>query len=227
MKTITMKEIIKALLDRIILVVIIPFVAVSVTAYISYEVLEPTYTATTTMYVLNRQSENTVNYSELMTGEMLIADYQQLALSDRVMKATAKETGLENLGGYAIDVSAASNTRIIVISVEGTDPAMAAEVANSIAGNLSDCIMDVMRVENISVIDDADPPGFPSGPNKLMNIALAGVLGLALSIFLTLVIEMMNTTIRTTEDVESALGLPVLAKVPKFEIGGKKKWHHR
>jgi capsular polysaccharide biosynthesis protein len=207
--------------------VIIPFIAISVTAYISYEVLVPTYTAATTMYVLNRQSEYALDYTELMTGEMLIADYQQLALSNRVMDAAAEETGLEHLGGYAINVSASDNTRIINITVEGTDPELSAKVANSIAQNLSDCIMDVMRVENISVIDKAVPPLFPSGPNKLRNIALSGILGLALSVFIALLIEMTNTTIRTTEDVEAALSLPVLAKIPMFDIGGKKKWHHR
>ena len=65
MKTMTVKDAIKAVLDRILLVVLIPLVAISAAAFISYNVLEPTYTAKTTMYVLNRQNDEALAYSDL------------------------------------------------------------------------------------------------------------------------------------------------------------------
>ena len=223
MKTMTGKEIMKVIFDRIVLVVLIPFLAVAATAYLNYNVIQPTYTAKTTMYVLNKQDAKVVNYSDLESGAMLIADYKELALSTRVTEATAAQTGLPDLKAYNVSISAASNTRIIEISVEGKDPVMAANVANAIAKNLSDCITDVMRIENINVIDAAKPPLLPSGPAKIRNMVLAAIVGFVFSIGLVLLIEMSNTKLKTAEDVKETLALPVLAKIPKMEKRRKRK----
>ncbi|MHB1314466.1 MAG: YveK family protein [Christensenellales bacterium] len=213
----TAKEMVKAILDRMLLVVLVPLVAVFAAAFISYNVIEPTYTAKTTMYVLNRQNAETLAYSDLTSGALLIADYKELAVSSRVIEATKKQTGLNDLKDFDIAVSAASNTRIIAITVQGKDPNLAANVANAIAENLSACIMEVMRVENINVIDAATPPQLPSGPDKIKNILLAGSIGLAFSIGLSLLLETSNTTIKTAEDIKNVLSLPVLAKIPNLD----------
>jgi len=214
MRSITLREIIKLILDKIVVVVVIPFIAIAVAAFINYNVIKPTYTASTSMYVLNRQS-NTLNYNDLTTGTLLIADYQQLALSGRVMSAAAVKAGIKNTREYSISVAAKSNTRIIQITVTGTDPVLSADYANAIADNLSTCIMEVMKVENISVIDRAGVPVNPSGPDKIKNIALTGVIGLALSIALVLLMDLSSSKIKTAEDVAEFLDLPVLAKIPQ------------
>lgn len=225
MKALTVKEMVKALLDRILLVVLIPLIAILLSGFISYNFLRPVYKAKTTMYVLNTQNSGTLVYSDLTSGALLIADYKELALSSRVVEATKKQTNLANIKDYNITVSAASNTRIIEITVEGNDPFIAANVANATAQNLASCIMEVMRVDNISVIDPAVPPELPSGPNKAKNMLYAAVIGLAFSIGLALLLEANNTKIKTADDVKSGLSLPVLAKIPVIPSKGRKTVH--
>ena len=217
MRELTLKMIIKALFSRIVFLIAIPLVAIVVTAFVNWFMIDPVYTAKTTMYVLNRQNENQVNISDLNTGAMLIADYKELATSNRVMGAVMNETGLDVRRSFDVNVASASNTRLVEISVTGKNAEESAKVANSIAANLSDAILDVMRVENISVVDPATAPLSPSAPNKTRNVAIAGFLAFALTVMVILLIEMLDTTIKTDEDVQEILKLPVLAKIPKQE----------
>jgi capsular polysaccharide biosynthesis protein len=66
------------------------------------------------------------------------------------------------------------------------------------------------------VIDTAVPPNMPSGPDALKNTVLAGMCALVLSIGIVLFAEVANTRIRTNEDAEKLLNLPVLAQIPKM-----------
>ena len=217
MRELTLKMIIKALFSRIVFLIAIPLVAIVVTAFVNWFMIDPVYTAKTTMYVLNRQNENQVNISDLNTGAMLIADYKELATSNRVMGAVMNETGLDVRRSFNVNVASASNTRLVEISVTGKNAEESAKVANSIATNLSDAILDVKRVENKSVVAAATAPLSPSAPNKTRNVAIAGFLAFALTVMVILLIEMLDTTIKTDEDVQEILKLPVLAKIPKQE----------
>jgi polysaccharide biosynthesis transport protein len=72
---------------------------------------------------------------------------------------------------------------------------------------------------NISIVDRADPPGGPSRPQPLRNLALAGVAGAAIGSMLAFLLETMDQAIRRPADVEAKLGLPVLGSVPLLGKG--------
>ncbi len=85
-------------------------------------------------------------------------------------------------------------------------------------------INEVMELGNISIIDKALAPDEPIKPKKMLNLAIGGILGLMLGVMLVFFLEYMDNTIKTTEDVESILNLPVLGVIPKDVPGkGKKK----
>lgn len=218
----TIKDVFRAILNHIGLIVLISVVAVTGAALLCWLVLPPTYTATTTMYVLNRTTESELlNYNDLNSSLQLVNDYRELAQSDRIQLRAAEALGLENLEDFDIKVEAENNTRIISVNVESTDSPMAANVANAITEELSDCIIDVMQAENISIIDSAMPPTEPSGPKSLQITVSAGIAGLLIGIALALLIEMMDTKLKTAEDVEKLLEIPVLAQIPKFDLNSK------
>jgi capsular exopolysaccharide synthesis family protein len=65
------------------------------------------------------------------------------------------------------------------------------------------------------VHERAEPALGPSKPNKRLNIMLGVMVGLVFSVFLAFFIEYLDTSVKTLEDVESALQIPVLAVIPK------------
>ncbi|MDR7551279.1 MAG: Wzz/FepE/Etk N-terminal domain-containing protein [Armatimonadota bacterium] len=69
---------------------------------------------------------------------------------------------------------------------------------------------------NIDVVSPALQPSSPVKPNKSMNLILAAVLGLMSGVFLAFLFEMLDNTLKTAEDVERELGLPVLGTIPSM-----------
>ena len=223
MQDFTLKDVYRIMLNRIWLVVVLPFIALMVSTIVVYFFIQPTYTAITTMYVLNKQNNdaNTVNYADLQSSQLLTADYRELALSKRVLTAVANELGLStsNLASdYGITITSANNTRVIQISATASDPLLASSLANAIGREFSVCVVEIMDVNNVSVVDAAVPPSVPSAPKKMQTIAIATFAGLILAIGIALLIEMFNTSIRSGEDIEKVLELALLAKIPKVKL---------
>lgn len=213
----TTQQILKSLLNHIVLVVIIPLIVVAATAYLCWNVIPKTYTAETTMYVLTQTNTDSLDYSEINLSTQLVNDYREMAESRRVKTEAAAMVGIpvkDLEKEYSISVDSTTSTRLIKLQVTGKNPAKAANLANAMAAKLSDCILDVANVENISIIDEATPPEEASGPKSLQYSAIAGVAGLALSVGLAILIDNTNVRIKSRDDVEQLLHIPVLAQIP-------------
>jgi succinoglycan biosynthesis transport protein ExoP len=76
-----------------------------------------------------------------------------------------------------------------------------------------------VTANNISIVDLATPPGAPSSPNMLLNMVLAALLGLGLGVLAALVLEVLDETLATPDDVEKKLGIPVLGVIPLLAKG--------
>lgn len=207
----------KAIIHHIFMVVVIPLIAVAVSAYVCWNVLPKTYTAETTLYVLTQSDTSTLSSSELSVSTQLVNDYQELAESRRVIEGAADMLGLDVAkmeAEYDIGVDSTTSTRLIRLSVTGESAAQAANIANALATELSACILDVTNVENINVVDQATPPSAPSGPKSFEITAAAGAAGLFLSIILAIIFDAINVKIQTRDDVQEYLGVSVLAQIP-------------
>jgi len=66
-----------------------------------------------------------------------------------------------------------------------------------------------------TIFASAEPEGRPAKPNVVVNLALGGVLGLMFGLGLAFFLEYMDTTVKSLDDVERFLGVPVLAVIPK------------
>jgi len=106
--------------------------------------------------------------------------------------------------------------------VKNTDPNMAALMANKLAEVLINAVQQILNVENVQVIDAATVPDEPVSPRKTLNTAVAAVVGLMAAIVLAFIFEYFDNSIRTPEDVEKHLGLPVLTIIPDLDNEGGK-----
>jgi capsular exopolysaccharide synthesis family protein len=81
----------------------------------------------------------------------------------------------------------------------------------------NDVIM-ASKPNNVSIVDYALAPDGPVGPNRARTVLVAMFLSLGLGIGLALLLEYLDDSIHSTEDVERLLHLPALAVIPL--IGG-------
>lgn len=188
--------------------------------------MTPRYTSTTKMYVLNRQTNEGVTSSDLQSSTYLTKDYMEMIKSRTVIEAVIADLNLdstyENVLGQ-ISVSAASDTRVIAISVTDKDPYEARDIANAVRSAAAAHIQSVMNTEAVTVVDEANIPTKKSSPKTTKNVAMAGGFGLILALAVCVVLYLMNDKVTTAEDVERYLGLSVLASMPLEEDEMRKK----
>jgi len=79
------------------------------------------------------------------------------------------------------------------------------------------------RPDNISIQSHASTPGGPIGPQRGRNILVALLLSLAAGIGLAFLLDYLDDSVRTSEDVSRHLGLPTLALIPHYLNTDKKK----
>ena len=188
--------------------------------------MTPRYTSTTKMYVLNRQTNEGVTSSDLQSSTYLTKDYMEMIRSRTVIEAVIADLNLnstyEDVLGQ-IDVSAASDTRVIAISVTDKDPYEARDIANAVRNAAAAHIQSVMNTEAVTVVDEANIPTKKSSPSTIKNVAIAGGAGLFLALAVCVVLYLMNDKVTTAEDVERYLGLSVLASMPLEEEEVRRK----
>lgn len=80
-----------------------------------------------------------------------------------------------------------------------------------------------LRTSNIRIVDRARVPVRPSSPNKKRNLILALILGLGGGVALAFLFDVLDNSVKTSEDVERYAGLPTLGVVPKFSLEGTNK----
>lgn len=216
----TLLELFQLLKKHLKLVIALPVVCAIAMGVVSFTMMDNTYTATTSMYILAKTDGSQTSYNDLSASQMLSNDIATLLDSDSVKSGAAKELGLSNLNGYKVSVTSETTTRVITLSVTGDSPDGAAAVANAMAASVSTVAQDVDAAQAINVIDKAKVPEQPSGPNRKLYIAVAALAGLFAAVAIVVLLDMLNTRVRSVDDAVELLGVPVIGRFPVVK-GGK------
>ena len=215
----TLLELFQLLKNHLKLVIALPIIFALVTAVGSWIFLANTYTANVSMYVLANSSETQSNTSlstDLSASQMITNDVSELIQSERVLNQAANQLGMSEseLKGYDIEVTSSTTTRLITISVTGDTPNSAAAIANGIADTTNSVAQEIINIEAVNVIDQAEVPTSPSGPPRTMYTAVAFLAGIFVAVAIVVLMDMINTRTRKPEEIEELLDIPVIGRIP-------------
>lgn len=218
----------EVLRKRWLIVVAIPLIAAITSGIISFFIIKSSYQASTTLIVGKKASEagqaaaQMLDNSVLLANQQLAKTYATIAQSRTVEENVIKDlnlpltvTELDSL----ISISQVKTTEILEIQVSNTNPELAASIANTMAQEFSKAVIEIKKVDSVSIVDKAVTPDTPVKPNKKLNILIAFVVGLMASVGLTFLLEYLDNTIKTSNDVETLLGIPVLGVIPTYDTG--------
>ncbi|QHQ59979.1 hypothetical protein Ana3638_03605 [Anaerocolumna sedimenticola] len=215
---IDLKELFFVLIDKVWIIVFAGIICALSAGIFTKILLKPVYESTTKIYVINRQdTEKFTTYSDLQTGTQLTRDYQVLVKSRPVTEQVISDLSLnmthEELSN-AITVNTPTDTRILEITVKYSDPYIAKKLADSIGEVSSQRMVSIMEMEKANIVEPGNIPTGPSSPNFLNNVLIGGAAGIILSIFVILLIYLLDDTIKKSEDIEKYLGLTTLGTIP-------------
>lgn len=185
----------------------------------TYFFIQPTYTSTTRIYVVNQATDNNNNLfaQDLQAATYLVNDYKEIITSNDVLSEVIKDEKL-NLSeaelSKMVSVNIPTDTRLISISVNAKTGQDAQTLANKVREVASKKIKKVTKAEDVTTLEEAKLPESPSSPNIKLNVLLGAVLGGFLAVVGVLVREILDDRVRRPEDVEDALGMTLLGIVP-------------
>ncbi len=200
----------------------------------------PMYTASTTLVLAtsNRDNQGTTNTtnsittSDITLNSNLVSTYSVLVRSKDVLGQVISNLGIdiswEELRNN-VTVSSVEDTEVLEISVTNLNPEYAADIANEIAKVFSDKVSEIYNINNVHIVDEAEVDNVPSNINHSKDVVIFAFIGAVIAVLYVLIANMLDTTIKTADDIEKQFKLPVLASIPmhgtemqKKKRGGKK-----
>jgi Mrp family chromosome partitioning ATPase/capsular polysaccharide biosynthesis protein len=191
-------------------------------AYIGSRFMTPLYQSTALIQIAIRSSNNQGDYyTSLLASEQLIQTEATLATSDPVLREVASHYPNMTVEQLSREVTAAPklNTQLFEIDVQNSSPTLAALLANDVAGTLIKQQTQTFRQNAVQsdvyllIVQPAQPSLSPVRPNKLLNTGAGLLAGFLLGILFAVLLELLDTRVRTPEALTQLLGWSVLATI--------------
>ena len=222
MSEIGIDQILNMVRKRFIVILAVMLIAGIAATLFTFLFQKDVYQARSTIIVSNTNTES--GFGQLTVNDYnlnikLVNSYSVICKTNRVLEQVIAELGLpmttQALAGK-ITVSAAKDTEIIHIMVRDGDPRKAQAIANSVTRVFQSEVKEIMKMDNVQIIDEARLPGTPVSPNRPRNVMLGFAVGLMLGFCLAFLIEILDRTVKSEEQITELLGIPVLGSVPKI-----------
>ena len=224
----SLQEILKIIKKRLLLIISLMIVAIGIAIVLSFYFITPIYQAQTQILVNQKVNSQEGLWYQIETDLQLINTYNDIIITPIILSKVIEELQIdatpEQLSNQ-ITLSNGSESKVLYITVQDSNPEQAVNIANTTAEVFKEEIPSLMNVDNINILALAKVSENPSPvkPNKPLNIAIGAVVGLMLGIGLSLLLEILDTTIKDEKDVEEILGIPIMGIVGSIPIEKVKK----
>lgn len=220
MEEINLKELYDYFKNKITWIIITIILVVGIGNVVTILTRVPMYKSSTTIVLVSENKGESYNSTELQLNKNLVGTYSEIIKSRKVIKEVIKNLGLNyqsSVLSEKVAVTAIENTEIIKITVEDADNKQACKIANEIANVFMTEIQKIYKLNNVSVIDKAENSIKPYNINYIKDNFIYVLIGLVLSSGVIFIMFYFDTTIKTSEEIESKLGLTVVGVVPMVE----------
>ena len=213
---IDLRELMHVLKKRILIILLSAVIFAGAAGIYIFFVATPVYESTASLYILT-QSTSITSLADIQMGSSLAVDYVELIKSRPVVSQVRKNLNLDLSNAALLNMLTLENpadTRIIRITVRGSDKAQNTAIANEFASIAKRQISSIMKTDEPTTVENAVDPKSPIAPDKQKNIMMGFLLGALLSAGVVIAMHLLNDSIRNREDVERYLGLNTLAEIP-------------
>lgn len=206
MEEITLKEIIKVLGKRKVLIRNTFIIFAVIGLAFSLLIKKPTYNATATIMMQSAQNQNT--YSTAIKSDVILNEVVK-SLPFSISVAEIKDS---------LTVTPKQGTQTMEIVVKNKDREKAMKIANQVGETFVEKISDIMNAkQNVSILNPAIMPNSVFVKNVISKTIIFAILGLMVSIMFIFLLEYLDNSFKTQVQLEQVLDLPVLGVIPFYE----------
>ena len=194
-----------------ILLLVLIFIIIGIIYTLGFKT--PMYSSSTTL----------ITTTDITLNSQLVSTYSEVVKSNSVLRSVVANLNIdEEEVRKNVTVTSVKDTELIKITVTNTNPAYATKIANEIAKVFTEKVKDIYKLDNVYVLDEAEVSEEPSNINHQKDVVFFAFIGIGVAIMYVIILSMLDTTIKTAEDIEKEFKLPVLVTIPLCETALQK-----
>lgn len=181
--------------------------------------IPPTYASSGSIFLTPQISESgSVDFNSINSNQKLVNNVVSLLTQNNIMSMVSKEVGLDTAedAREAIEVTNTPNTELVTITATTEDPELSKAIAVSTINTFINTMQDTLNVKNIEIVDNPKLDYEPVGPHIGRNIIIGAALGASQN-SLDLIRMIFDNRLKSKEEAEKYLGIPVYAELPDLE----------
>jgi capsular polysaccharide biosynthesis protein len=230
-----LKEYMQILRKRIWIIVAFVAVACIGAGVKNYFFTVPIYEANAKLIVnqaYNAEGVPSLDIGSIQTNIKVINSYMEIIKSSAILDkvaATYPDLGMNgNQLAQNISVTTANESQVMSLTATGLSSEKAAKTVNAVAKVFESQIPVIMKVDNVTILSEAKPTesSRPINVNPTVNILISFLVGLLLAVGFVFLLEYLDDTLKTEDELKKELGIPALAvisKIKKEEVRNSKQ----
>ncbi|MBD3920248.1 lipopolysaccharide biosynthesis protein [Paenibacillus sp. PR3] len=227
-KELDLKLIVSLIRKKLWIVLVIGAIGMAAAGAYSTWFTKPVYQAYTKLIVnstVAKAGAFQLDLNMINTNLSLINTYKEIIKTPSIMSLVLEKHPEINVTPErlmkGIRFSSVNGTQVVTLYYQDTDYKRAADIVNSVSQVFQLQIPKIMKVDNVYLLDMADPNKMPLPvkPDIALNMAIGAVVSVLVGIGLVLLLDYFDDSIRTEDDVQHYLELPALVSVPYMKQG--------
>ena len=217
-QVIRLDELFEALKKRWLMIVSITLIATIIAAVFSFFIIKPQYEASTKVFIGKDGTENQrYSQSDVLMYQNLMKTYSEAIKTKDLISRSLEGTNLKLEPANVLEnltVVTVTDTQILQIKYKSKNPQEAKAVIEGISEEFIKTSKELVPNGNIQIIEAVELPENPVSPNKKMNIAIAFLLGLMVGVGMAFLLEFLDNTFKSKDQLERELDIPVIGAIP-------------
>ncbi|MGO3497605.1 MAG: YveK family protein [Staphylococcus equorum] len=218
--TLDLSEILQIIRKNLKLLIILPIICLLISTIVTFFFLDAKYQASTQVLVNQKESDSEMMAQEVQSNIQLVNTYSEIVKSPRIIDKVSKELdraySTSELSSM-VSVSNQAESQLLNIAVDSKSKNDSEHIANTVAQVFSEEVPDIMSVDNVSILSEADNTTKQVAPKTMINLVLGIVIGLIIALLIIFIKELLDKRIKSEAYVENELNIPVLGSIQKFK----------
>lgn len=225
MEELDLKELFNIFWSRKVYIALITIIFVLMGVVYTLLMIKPKYKASTRLILAKMETtsetnKDSITSTEITLNQKLLPTYSALIKEKSLLTQVINNLGIdvsEKALEKNVSINLVSDSELIEITIINENPEYAALIANELARVFIDKVSEIYNINNVSVIRKAEADNLPYNINHTKDIVIFAFIGIVVAAVYALVANMLDTTIKTSEDIDKHVKLTVLAEIPLYE----------
>ena len=217
--TIELQELFQIFKKRLVMIITLAFFATIISGAFTHFFITPVYQASTQLVLVPRMGMDPMTQGEISANLQMINTFNEVIVSPMILNEVIEELDLSLTAsslGSRMSAANRSNSQVITLTVQSEYPELARDIANTTAEIFEVEVLENFNMDNVRILARAQLPVGPISPRLTLNIAIGFIIGAMFGIGLAFLLEFLDKTVKTEQEIENLTGIPVLGSIPRM-----------